>query len=301
MRYILMQLGKLEPRSKGFVIVAFAAFLLSLDPIFIRFSGVSGFDTAFLFGFFTSVSIPIFIKLVNRRSVYSVLKEGGRPLFISAGLMLVSASSFVLSVKYTSVVNVVIILSGAPALSALFSWVYLREKTSFSAWVSILFVILGIFIVVSGSFDSGNLLGDSLALLSVTGISLNQTFLRKHKGLSRLSTVGLGGFFIALIMFFPATPSNYSFNTWVIMGIMGLLSAPLGRVLSQVGTRYLVASEVGMIIMLEAVLAPIWALYFFNEIPSSASLLGGGIIFLTIFVFATHSFINEKKKLKEKV
>lgn len=41
-------------RFAGVMITLVGALLMSLDPIFIRFSGVSGVDTAFLFGLFTA-------------------------------------------------------------------------------------------------------------------------------------------------------------------------------------------------------------------------------------------------------
>jgi hypothetical protein len=41
------------------------------------------------------------------------------------------------------------------------------------------------------------------------------------------------------------------------MGVMGLFTAPFGRVMSQVATRYITAPEVGMILMIEAVVAPL--------------------------------------------
>jgi hypothetical protein len=39
--------------------------------------------------------------------------------------------------------------------------------------------------------------------------------------------------------------------------VMGLFTAPFGRVMSQVATRYITAPEVGMILMIEAVVAPL--------------------------------------------
>ena len=42
-----------NPRLTGIVITAISAFFMSLDSIFIRLSGVGGFDTSFLFGLFT--------------------------------------------------------------------------------------------------------------------------------------------------------------------------------------------------------------------------------------------------------
>ena len=259
---------------------------MSFDPIFIRLSGVNGVDTAFLFGLFTAVSMPFFIQTMDKRGLVTTYRESGWPVVISGLLMLGSASCLVMSIKLTTVANTFVILSTTPALAALFSWLFLREVTQRSTWIAIAAVMVGIAIVVSGSFQAGNWTGDLLALAAASFLSLNQTLLRKYQGVSRMASVGLGGLFLAIAMFYFATPSQYSFSTWTIMAVMGLFTAPFGRVLSQTATRYITAPEVGMILMIEAVFAPVLAYLFFTEIPAMASFLGGAVILVTVFSYA---------------
>lgn len=282
-------------RFAGVMITLVGALLMSLDPIFIRFSGVSGVDTAFLFGLFTAISMPIFIQLRDERGLVRAVKESGWHVLLSGLLMLGSAAGLVMSIKLTTVANTFVILSAAPALAALFSWWFLGEVTQRSTWIAIVAVMVGIAIVVSGSFKSGNWIGDGLAVFAVVCLSLNQVQLRKHQHVSRMASVGFGGLFLAMAMLFWATPSTYSANTWLIMGLMGLFTAPFGRVLSQVATRYITAPEVGMILMIETVLAPLWALLFFDEIPAMASILGGSIILVTITIYAFLAMKSEQK------
>ena len=282
-------------RTLGIVTALVGGLLMSLDPIFIRLSGVSGFDTAFLFGLFTAISMPIFIQLRDERGLVKAITDSGWQVVLSGLLMLGSAAGLVLSIKLTSVANTFVILSATPALSALFSWWLLKEITSRATWLAIVAVIFGIAIVMSGSTQSGNWTGDLLALFSVICLSLNQTQLRKYPHVSRMASVGFGGFFLAIVMFFLATPSSYSLNTWLIMAVMGLFTAPFGRVLAQVATRHITAPEVGMILMIETVLAPLWAFGFFNEIPPLASLIGGSIIFMTIALYAASAAKTDMK------
>ena len=281
-------------RITGFTIALLGAFLMSLDPIFIRFAGVSGFDTAFLFGLFSAISMPIILKCSDERGIKKAVITSGWPLLLSGVLMLGSASGLVFSIKTTSIANTFIILSATPAVAAIFSWLILREKTSRSTLVAIAFVVVGITIVVSGSFGSGNWVGDVLALFSVICLSLMFTLLRKYQEVSRLASVGLGGLLLAIVMFFFATPSSYTTETWIIMGAMGLFTAPVGRVLSMVATRHITAPEVSMTLMLETVLAPIWAFIFFREMPPVASVIGGVIILISIIIYTLISIKNEQ-------
>ncbi|GAK21592.1 hypothetical protein JCM19052_2143 [Vibrio sp. JCM 19052] len=50
-----------------------------------------------------------------------------------------------------------------------------------------------------------------------------------------------------------------------------------------------------MILMIETVLAPLWALIFFDEIPAMASILGGSIILFTISIYAFSAMKSEQK------
>ncbi len=61
-----------------------------------------------------------------------------------------------------------------------------------------------------------------------------------------------------------------------------------------VSTRYITAPEVSMTLMLETVLAPIWALTFFHEIPANASIVGGAIILATIFLYTKFALSNHQ-------
>lgn len=293
---LLRKLPQQSTKALGISITLVGALLMSLDPVFIRFSGVSGFDTAFLFGLFTAISMPIFIQFRDERGLIKAVKDSGWPVVLSGILMLGSASGLVLSIKMTSITNTFVILSAAPAIAAIFSWLLLKEVTQRSTWLAIISVMVGIFVVVSGSFESGNIKGDALALFAVTCLSLNQTLLRKYQEVSRMASVGFGGLFLAIALFFVATPSSYETSTWVIMAAMGLFTAPFGRVLSQVATRYITAPEVGMVLMIETVLAPIWAYGFFDEIPPTTSIIGGLIILITIAIYASTALKPAKTK-----
>lgn len=280
------QLGALMPKSsieKGVLAALVGSLLISFDPVFIRFSGTGGFDTAFLFGLFTAISMSSVIQVTDQRGLIRVMKQSGWPLIISSLLIVGSASTFVLSVKHTDVSNTMIIMSGRPVTTAAFSWLYLREKTSPALLAAIVGVILGMGIVVSGSLESPHLLGDALALLTVIFLGLNGALLRRYPEVSRMAVVGLAGFFMALIMFFPAQPSSYTLSTWLIMGAMGLLSAPIGRVLNGVSVRYIPAAEAALITLSSTIFAPIWAFIIFREAPTSATLLGGAVVLATIF------------------
>ncbi|WP_421704540.1 DMT family transporter [Aliiroseovarius sp.] len=280
-----------NPRLTGIFIALAGAFLMSFDAIFIRLSGVGGVDTAFLFGLFTALSLATVIQVADVRGLVGTLRAGGWPVIASGLLMLGSATSLVFSVKLTSVANTFLILTITPTLAAVFSRIFLGEVTRRATWLAIAGVMLGVGIVVSGSVsdpgvDGGaRLLGDGLALVAVTFVALNHTLKRGYPEVSRMATIGLGGLFLALAMAAFASPASYSMTTWLTMAVMGLFSAPFGRVLIGVATRHITAPEVGVISMTSAAFAPLLAFLVFSEVPPVASFVGGAVILGTILSY----------------
>ena len=214
---LLKQILPKNNRSKGVLAALAGAFLISFDPVFIQLAGIKGFDTVFLFGLFSAISMATVIQVTDKRGLPGTLKESGWPAVVSGLLIVGSATTFVFSVKQTAVANTMIILTGRPILTALFSWIFLREKVSKALLMAIIGLVIGISVVVSGSLESGKLLGDGLAFVSVIFLGLNGALLRRYKNVSRLAIVGLGGVFLALVMFIPADPSSYSPRTWLVM------------------------------------------------------------------------------------
>ncbi|WP_419787000.1 DMT family transporter [Pseudodesulfovibrio sp.] len=274
-----------DTHDKGRLAALGGGLLLSFDPVFIRLSGVGGYDTAFLFGLFSAVMMAMMVQASDRRGLVGTLRDGGWPLLLSGLLIMCSASTFVLSVKHTSVANTMVIMSGRPVLTALASWVFLREKTPKGLWLTIVGVAVGIFLVMQGGLQSGHLWGDGLALITVTCLGLNGTLWRRYKSMSRMAVVGLGGLFIAVVMSAHADPGSYSPTTWLVMAIMGMGSAPLGRVLNAVSSRYIPASEMATIALSSVVLGPTWVFLLLGERPPLSTLSGGAVVLGAILLY----------------
>jgi drug/metabolite transporter (DMT)-like permease len=103
--------------------------------------------------------------------------------------------------------------------------------------------------------------------------------------MSRTAVVGIAGVCLAGALLPFADVASFTPTTWLIMAAMGLLSAPFGRVLTGVATRYILAAEAAMISMSMAVFSTLWAFVLFHEIPPLATLAGGGLILGSIALY----------------
>jgi len=57
---------------------------------------------------------------------------------------------------------------------------------------------------------------------------------------------------------------------------------PIGTALMFVGPRYIPAAEVGLLMLLESILGPIWVWMAFAEQPGIYTLVGGAIVLSTL-------------------
>ena len=73
---------------------------------------------------------------------------------------------------------------------------------------------------------------------------------------------------------------------------MGCVQLSLGFFLFVRGAPHLSAAEVGLLTLLETVLAPIWVWIGFAETPGPATLAGGGIV---IAALAAHSALGIRR------
>jgi drug/metabolite transporter (DMT)-like permease len=64
--------------------------------------------------------------------------------------------------------------------------------------------------------------------------------------------------------------------------LMGLYVVPVGSALMFIGPRYISAAEVGLLLLLESILGPLWVWLVFAEQPGVHTLVGGAIVLSTL-------------------
>ena len=256
----------------------FGMLLVSSDSFFIRLADTEGFNVTFWIGVFSAIVLFGVSMIVHEVAPLRGIREGGWPLWLAGALQAGSTSLFVLAVTETSVSNVVVIIAAAPMFAAGLSSLVLHERTSRRVWLAIFAVIVGVLIVVGGSFGGGSILGDVYALGAIFLFACSLVLLRRHGEVNRTLMVGIAGLGMALIAVIPADLWGHSPTTWLALVLMGVVFGPLARVLLAVAPRHLPAAEVGLFTPIETVAASLWAWLFFDEAPKLATVLGGVVI-----------------------
>lgn len=258
-------------------------FIVSTDSLITRAAEVSGFTVTFWFGAFVAPAMLIVMLLMGERP-QSIAQQIDRPLLASALCQAGSSTCFIFAIKNTSISNTVVIIAAAPIVAAFIAWFAIRERTAPRVWLGIALSMLGIGIVVSGSFGGGGVFGDLLAVLAITFWAVNLIIWRSHLDMNRFLAVGSAGVVMAVISVVPAELFGHSFTTYGLLFLMGAIGGPLGRVAMATATRYISASEVSLFTPIETLAAILWAWIFFDETPTPQTYIGGAVVAIAFAV-----------------
>lgn len=233
--------------------------------------------------FWRSVFMVLFLLGVllfcHRANVFARIAEVGLQGVLAGALLASTFFFFILSVTRNTVANTFVLMSIGPFFVALFGRIFLGERVPLRTWNAIVVALAGIVLMFFEGLDSGRSLGNLLALGVPTAFALNVVVLRRaHAHVSMVPAVMLAGIFSILIALPLAWPLSPTLRDLTVLWIMGWAQLGLGCVLMTMATRYLPASEVGLLALLETMLGPIWVWLGIGERPTNIALIGGFII-----------------------
>ena len=279
--------------AKGLALTSLGVFIMSLESLFIKFTTISPFLFSFYIGIFMFISM-ISTFVFKEKAVLKKAFNSSMPiLIICAILMGTSNIFFITAVKTTTVANVVIIFSTAALFSALFAYLFYKEKITINIIIASFFMFVGLFIIFNDELEIGSLTGNIYALLCTALFAMSFVLLSRYKQMDRVLLTALSGLVLSIIAFFFCEDLAIDLKTLVVVMTMGLLISPISRVLLGTGAKYISASEVSLLMIIETIMAPVWVWIFLDEVPSSYTFIGGSIIVATLVANSLYTLKKE--------
>ena len=230
-----------------------------------------------------SFGMWLMISLIYPNRVWQQYRTVRGPGLLMVGAYAFGTISFVFAITHTSVANTLIILSSTPLFAALISRVLLQERIQPRTLIAILLVAIGIGVIAAGSaVGSSGLMGDLAAILGSFFLACGFSFVRRFPKTSAFASISCSGLITALLVLPLAAPLAVSASDFGYLLLMGLYVVPIGTALMFVGPRYIPAAEVGLLMLLESILGPIWVWIAFAEQPGIYTLMGGAIVLSTL-------------------
>lgn len=190
------------------------------------------------------------------------------------------------------------IIAATPVFIALFAWIFLKERMGRLGVFGVALAALGVLLVVSKgdiislfvgkSYTSGDLLlltnPPNWALFTV----VSRWGLRRHPAARMMFYVMVIGWVLTTIIFLagpgPADIARLSLNGWLAVGFLGVLCTGLGYIFWYDALEVMPASQLGVFQYIQPLIAVIVAAIVLGEPLLLASLLGGAIILLGVYL-----------------
>lgn len=278
----LLPMPQLPDRVTGALLVAAACVCWSSGGILVRLLDLDAIVIVFWRSLFMAAAVALTLLVVHRQKAPAVIAAVRWPGLLSGVLLSGAFIGYILSLSFTQVANTMILMSASPLVAALLAWLFLKEPLSQATALAIAMAMVGIAVMFSHGIAAGNLLGDSFALLVAFTFGANIVVLRRWRGIDMVPATMLGGLISAAMTAPWAIGVSVGRADLVILATLGCVQLGLGLFLFVRGSRKLQAAELGLLTLLETVLAPIWVWIGIGETPSAAALLGGSIVLAAV-------------------
>jgi len=271
----------------GYILCLLGAFCLSWGGLLVReWQGGDIWLILFWRAFFFTITLIIFLYSIYKSEFISVIKKSGFPGLLGGITMSVGFIAYIVSMTETTVANVVFIISTQTIWLAIFGYLFLNEKINLKTFLAILLALTGIVVMISDSLNTGSLFGNLVALFIPINFAFLILLIRKFSKLDLVPALFYGGVIIIITAFFMSDTILISKHNLFIAFLLGTFQHACGFICVVIGARSTPAVVVGLLMLVETLLAPLWVFIFLNEIPPMSVFVGGGIIVIAV-IFKT--------------
>jgi len=261
----------------GRLLIVGAAFLWSLAGVFIKFLDLPALTIVFYRSLFAALVFTPFLRRKDWRI--------DRPILISVTSYTAAISAFVSANKLTTAANAIVLQYTAPFFVFLFSGLVLREKISRLNGFTLAASMFGVAVIFLGSAGEPEMAGVLLALLSGVLFAVYMVNLRSTQAVSPVYLTLINNVVCALLLLLVVKSQLGLTSTQLgIVAVMGAVQLGLPYFLFSKGLQTVPLQEASLIALIEPVLNPLWVALTVGEIPSFATLAGGGLIVLALAV-----------------
>ena len=263
--------------NRGRIYVLLAGLLWSLAGVFIKSLELHPLTIVFYRSLFASMFFLLFVRAKSR--TVSV------PLLVSVVSYTAAISFFVSANKLTTAANAIVLQYTAPIFVFLFVRLLFREAISKINLTTLFLGMAGVGIIYGGSAGQPDSAGVMMAIFSGFLFSVYMTnlgFLKSvHPGyLTFVNNL------VCWLTLYPLVQSQLSLSLGQAsaLAIMGVVQLGIPYFLFSKGLETVSLQEASLIVLIEPVLNPVWVALVVGEVPSLATLAGGGIILSSLGV-----------------
>jgi len=243
--------------------------------------GVEAGAWAVIFWRGLSAATFTFLYVLWRGTFRNEVRYFGKPGWLVVVFGAAGTAAFIPAFKLTSIANVALIWAAAPFVTALLAWLVLHERPTRKVLISSFVALMGVAVVVGGSFGGVNLTGDLLALWMTLMMAALMVVYRVWPQTPAALPAAMSSLVLLPFALAISSPFQIVRDEILILIAFGLVFAIASVTLAE-GVRRIPAAETALLSALESPLAPVWAFLVFAEIPIATTLVGGAVILVAV-------------------
>jgi len=277
---------------RGILQLVASGFFLSTSGIALRIiEQADGWQILFYRSFALSVTILLILVFQKRSRFFDEFRGLGWNDCLLAVFLGTGFVAYVFALLYNTVANALFIFSCAPFVAGFLGWILLGERVATRTWFAIGVAMAGLAVMVGSELAVSHYLGTLIALWIPIAYAASIIAVRSSKRDNMLVALCLAGLVAGGLSAIFVTDYALTSRDLIISLYLGVFQVGVGFTLVVLGARYVPAAQVGLLALVEPVLAPIWVWMGVGEVPSLATVVGGTIIFLAI---TTDGILNIK-------
>ena len=280
----------------GPLLIFLGALSLSFGGLIVKsFEGATLWQILFWRSLFFSLTILAFLIISYKRKTFKSFYDSGLPGFLGGIILSFGFCGYVFAMYNTTVANTNFIISLQILFLAVFGYFFLKEKINAVTLISIILAITGVLVMVGNSLTPGELSGNLAAFTMPITFAILIMIVRKYPTVDMVPAQFVAGISSCLIGFLLSSKLMISPNDIFLGFLAGFFQVGFGFIFITIGARTTPSAMVGVIMLSESVLGPVWAFLFVSERPSMFGLIGGTIILLAVLLQFCSLLIKSKK------
>ena len=269
----------------GPLLIFLGALSLSFGGLIVKsFEGSTLWQILFWRSMFFSLTVLTFLILTYKKNTIKAFYESGLPGLIGGIVLSFGFCGYVFAMYNTTVANTNFIISLQILFLAIFGYFFLKEKITALTLTSIILAMSGVLLMVGNSLTPGELSGNLAAFSMPITFAVLIIIVRKFPKVDMVPAQFIAGISSCIIGYVLSTKIIIS-NLDIFLGFLaGFFQVGFGFIFITIGARTTPSATVGIIMLSESVLGPLWAFLFVSERPSLYGLIGGAIILFAVML-----------------
>ena len=243
------------------------------------------------------IAIAIIMNLVHKNDAPVKFRAMGHKGLLAGCILGIAGVTYLQALTHTSIAITMFAMGVTPFLSAIIARLVLKEAINRKLLVAMGAAFSGIILMLTENTGVATWYGNMMAMLTALGYAAYSVLLRANRDVEMLPTVFVAGLVVIGLSVFPSSGGfGISLHDLALCIVWGGFISGLSHWFLILASKYLIAAELTLFMLLEIALAPLWVWYLLGETMAPKTQIGGAIVCLAIMIIAVWELRNRANR-----